>query len=597
MKKQLNILLLALVTLLAAACHKELDERIVSLKDDIVALEERVSKLNNSISSLSDLISALEKNDHISGITEFTEDGRKAYRITFTSGTTLVLRSGTDGVSPIVGVRYNEQYEAYYWTIQMGPDGTPTWMTNSYGLRVKATGTVPTLKIEDGIWWYSFDGTSWTKTGWGPAQGESGSSVFTSIDTSDPYFVSFGLGEFNFFRVPTQRAFDELTSLCDQVNQQFKSYTDLVNKIPGDAWVKSVVEYEEGGDKGCRITLESGKVLTIRTGRSSRDSVLLSAKAYTDGKYYWVYRNRSDQEYQWLLYNGQMICVSYEDVTPHIGLTESNGHIYFTIAYAGGEAETMKDSSGNPVEATGRVVLDFFTAADYSDPSEVVLTMADGTVVRLPRTREYIPSINFSYQYNYVTPATRYRYHLLVLVKDTLSTKNTLSYEEYKQVSDFRLEAIAVDGGYVEDIAQISFLPNSIAEGTEYNLTYDVRFVTDDASTWIASQKFRIATFILWNSHSLMKVAEFDRKIPTTELTLNPGSIDLTIGQTFALTRTFRPVNSTDPTIWSSSDPSVATVSEEGVVTAIGEGTCQISISKGNLSRSCQCTVTKAATP
>lgn len=597
MKKQLNILLLALVTLLAAACHKELDERIVSLKDDIVALEERVSKLNSSISSLSDLVSALEKNDHISGITEFTEEGRKAYRITFTSGTTLVLRSGTDGVSPIVGVRYNEQYEAYYWTIQMGPDGTPTWMTNSYGLRVKATGTVPTLKIEDGIWWYSFDGISWTKTGWGPAQGESGSSVFTSIDTSDPYFVSFGLGEFNFFRVPTQRAFDELTSLCDQVNQQFKAYTDVVNKIPGDAWVKSVVEYEENGDKGCRITLESGKVLTIRTGRSSRDSVLLSAKAYTDGKYYWVYRNRSDQEYQWLLYNGQMICVSYEDVTPHIGLTESNGHIYFTIAYAGGEAETMKDSSGNPVEATGRVVLDFFTAADYSDPSEVVLTMADGTVVRLPRTREYIPSINFSYQYNYVTPATRYRYHLLVLVKDTLSTKNTLSYEEYKQVSDFRLEAIAVDGGYVEDIAQISFVPNSIAEGTEYNLTYDVRFVTDDASTWITSRKFRIATFILWNSHSLMKVAEFDRKIPTTELTLSPASIDLTIGQTFALIRTFRPVNSTDPTIWSSSDPSVATVSEEGVVTAIGEGTCQISISKGNLSRSCQCTVTKAATP
>ena len=187
MKKQLNILLLALVTLLAAACHKELDERIVSLKDDIVALEERVSKLNSSISSLSDLVSALEKNDHISGITEFTEEGRKAYRITFTSGTTLVLRSGTDGVSPIVGVRYNEQYEAYYWTIQMGPDGTPTWMTNSYGLRVKATGTVPTLKIEDGIWWYSFDGISWTKTGWGPAQGQSGSSVFTIQFLPGPY--------------------------------------------------------------------------------------------------------------------------------------------------------------------------------------------------------------------------------------------------------------------------------------------------------------------------------------------------------------------------------------------------------------------------
>lgn len=600
MKKQLNILLLALVTLLAAACHKDLDERIVSLKDDVVALEERVSKLNSSISSLSDLVSALEKNDHISGITEFTEDGRKAYRITFTSGTTLVLRSGTDGVSPIVGVRYNEQYEAYYWTIQMGPDGTPTWMTNSYGLRVKATGTVPTLKIEDGIWWYSFDGTSWTKTGWGPAQGESGSSVFTSIDTSDPYFVSFGLGEFNFFRVPTQRAFDELNRMCDQVNQQFKSYTDLVNKIPGDAWVKSVVEYEEGGDKGCRITLESGKVLTIRTGRSSRDSVLLSAKAYTDGKYYWVYRNRSDQEYQWLLYNGQMICVSYEDVTPHIGLTESNGHIYFTIAYAGGEAETMKDSSGNPVEATGRVVLDFFTAADYSDPAEVVLTMADGTVIRLPRTREYMPSVTeFSYQSQVVVPSTQYRFHLLAFVKDTLASPQVLSYEDFCKSSDLKADAIAVDaGGYVDQVAFVSMTTNPIQEGVEYNLIYDIRFTTGEASTWDASHKFRIAFFLTWNSHSLMRVAEFTREIPTTSITLYPQKLSLEVGATETMRCGFRPANTTDaPAIWSSSDPNIATVTSAGVVTAMAEGTCTISVTRGNITASSQCTVTKAATP
>lgn len=597
MKRYRTLILFALATLLLGACHEDLDLRIAKLKDDVLALEERVSKLNSSIASLSDLVSALEKNDHISSITEFAENGRKAYRITFTSGTTLALHSGTDGVSPIVGVRYNEQYEAYYWTIQMGPDGTPTWMTNSYGLRVKATGTVPTLKIEDGIWWYSFDGTTWSKAGWGPAQGESGSSVFSSIDTSDPYFVSFGMGDFNFFRVPTQKAFDDLNAMCKLVNDQFKTYTELANKIPGDTFVKSVVEYEEGGDKGCRITLESGKVLTIRNGRSSRDSVLLSAKAYTDGKYYWVYRSRSEDPFQWLLYKGEMISVSYEDATPHIGLTESNGHFYFTISYAGGETERMKDKDGKPVEATGKVVLDFFTAADISDPTQVVLTMADGTVVRLPRAREHIPSIEFIYQTRFVAPANRYRFHLMASVTDTLPSNDVLnSFDAFQQASGLNTEAIAIDsGGYVEDIMYVSFRAAKIKEGVEYNIIYDIHFTTtDNASSWDLTRKFRIAFFLTWQNLSIMKVAEFERSIPTTALTLTPGTLTLEKGASYTLQSSFQPANATAAMIWSTSDPNVATVSDKGVVTGIGEGSCTITARKGEITQTCSCTVTNA---
>ena len=120
MKKALQLLFLTAFALLLVSCHQELDQRITALQAELDDLESRVSQLNTNISKLSDLVSALEKNDHISGITEFLEDGQKAYRITFTSGSTLVLTSGTNGVTPIVGVRYNEQYDAYYWTIQMG---------------------------------------------------------------------------------------------------------------------------------------------------------------------------------------------------------------------------------------------------------------------------------------------------------------------------------------------------------------------------------------------------------------------------------------------------------------------------------------------
>lgn len=600
MRKALQLWILMASALLLFSCDKELDQRISDLSAEIEALEERVSKLNTNISALSELVSALEKNDHISGITEFMDGSQKAYRITFTSGSSLILTSGTNGVTPIVGVRYNEQYEAYYWTIQMGEDGTPTWMTNSYGLRVKATGTVPQLKIEDGVWWYSFDGNSWNKAGWGAAQGEPGSSVFSSIDTSDPYFVSFIIGEYNIFRLPTQYAFDELTRQCDEINGEFKSYTDLVGKIPGDTFVKSVTEFEENGVKGCRITLESGNVLTIRDGYSSQDSVLLSAKAYTDGKYYWVYRSRSSDDYEWLRYKGEMICVSYEDATPHIGIIDSLGMFYFTISYAGGETEVMKGPDGKPVAATGKVVLDFFTAADLSDPDAVALTMSDGTVVRLPRTRQHVPVItDISLSGTYVTPSTNYKFHLVFFVTDTLSSSEVLSnYSAYQQVSGLNVDAIAVDDGYVSAVEQVSFsgTPLEKGGGVVYNMAFDVRFTTGDASLWDVSRQYRIAIFLSWFDKSLMKVVSFDRLIPATQLVLKPETLTLEVGKTYQMVFGFKPANSTDETVWSSSNEAVATVSDTGLVTAVGEGTCTLTLQKGNLKKTCECTI-KAATP
>ena len=224
MKRIFLTLSLLLAVLLLGGCHKELDERIKQLKNDLYALEEVVSALNESTANLSSLVSALEKNEHITSIREWSLGEWSGYQIIFTSGTVLTLRNGTDGVSPILGVRYNEDNDGYYWTIQMGEDGTPTWMTNSYGQKVRATGQVPQLKIEDGLWWYSFDGNAWIKTNWGSPQGQSGSAVFSSIDTSDPYYVTFTLANGTRFQIPTQRAVDELNEQCNTLNETMKNY-------------------------------------------------------------------------------------------------------------------------------------------------------------------------------------------------------------------------------------------------------------------------------------------------------------------------------------------------------------------------------------
>ena len=590
MKKNLCILLLAACSLFATACQDELKREIENLKDDVTALEERVAKLNESLASLSDLVTAVEQNDHIASVYKYPEGTRYACRITFTSGATLTLHNGTNGVSPIVGVRYNEQYGAYYWTIQMGPSGTPTWMTNSYGLRVRASGTVPQVKIEDGIWWYSFDGSSWNKCNWAPAQGEAGSSVFQSIDTSDPLYVVFTLADGNVIQIATQEAFDQLSAQCKELSDQFKTYTELVENLDDSCFVKSVSAFEEGEDSGYRITLEDGSVLTVRNGRDSRDSLLLTARAYTDGKYYWAWRNNSDEEYSWLYYNGEMVCVTMEDVSPTIGITDSLGLLYFTVT-VGGQTEFMRDKDGNPAVATGRIEFDLIQAVDLSDPNTVVLTLSDGTRVSLPLTRDHTPALVFSYAQPGVEGSKSYTYQLMAFLTDTVGFACS-NYAAYLDGAGLSIEAVSVDGDcVVENPTATNFSCTDLGKGRyACEAILPIPFTTGSSNSWDPTRPLRIALFLTWGDNTIMKVASFERIIHATGLYI-PSTLALTVGGTATLKATMSPYNTTDTVKWSSGDPSIATVTEDGVVKGIAAGTCILTATTGYLTMTCTCTV------
>ena len=597
MKRTFLFISLLLSALLLGGCHEEIEQRIKGLKDDVAALEQRANTINDSIQNLSSLIDALEKNEHITSIRTWSLGDWSGYQVIFTSGTALTLRNGTDGVSPIVGVSYNESSAAYYWTIQMGEKGTVTWMTNSIGQRVRATGTVPQLKIEDGVWWYSFDGNSWTKTGWGATQGQSGSSVFSSVDTSDPYYVTFTLSGGTVFKIPTQKAVDELNAQCNTLNQSLVEYTELVNGIPSSIFVASVNYFEEGQASGYRLTMEDGQVLTIRNGYDNRDSVLLSAKKYTDGKSYWVYRSRSSEEYQWLRYNGNMICVTLEDVTPHIGIVDSVGQLYFTVSVGDGPAEMMRDSLGNAVCATGQIVEDFFTDVDLSNVRQVVLTMADGTKVTLPRTREHIPSVEVSLRNDYVEAETNYTFQILLFMTDTLATSAALpDYQHYCDSAGMKIEAICIDDGYAGAIRSVFFSSEPVTGGFKYNLTLDVPFTTGSSSQWYTSFKSRIAIFITWMDKSIMKVVEFRRAIMPTSvsLTATPDTHTLEAGKTLTLAASWLPTTATETTVsWSTSNAAIATVAD-GVVTAVAPGECTITARMGRVNATYDITVIPA---
>ena len=73
------------------------------------------------------------------------------------------------------------------------------------------------------------------------------------------------------------------------------------------------------------------------------------------------------------------------------------------------------------------------------------------------------------------------------------------------------------------------------------------------------------------------------------------GSTTLKAGETLQLSLTPKnmPTNSLAAT-WSSSNPAVATVSDNGLVTGMTAGTCRITANYGNLSASCEITVTPA---
>ena len=596
MKRTFLTVCILLSTLLLGGCHEDIERRINALKEDVSTIEQRLATLNEGIRSLSSLVEALEQNEHITSISPWTVGSWSGYYVTFTSGTVLSLRNGIDGVSPIVGVNYNESFNAYYWTIQMGPSGTVNWMTTSTGQRVRATSIVPELKIEDGVWWYSFDGSSWVKAGWGPAQGESGSSVFSSIDTSDPYYVTFTLSNRTSFKIPTQKAVDELNAQCNTLNKSIDNYSRLVNEIPSSTFVKSVSEFEEEGTSGIRITLEDGQVLTIRNGYDNRDSVLLSARKYTDGKSYWVYRSHSDQEYQWLRYEGKMICVSYEDITPHIGITESMGQLYFTVTIGDGKTELMRDAKGNPVCATGKLVEDFFKAADISDVRHVALTLSDGTIVTLPRTREYIPSVELSLRNDYVEAATSYSYQLLLMMTDTLVSQTALpDFDTYCDSSGLHIEALCLDDGFIEKMVPVFFASTEVNGGFAYSMTLNVRFSTGSESEWNTAFPSRIAIFVSWLDKTIMKVVQFRRAIFPTALSL-PASAEVEVGKTVRIYPSWTPSNATETTTtWTTSDATVATVSTKGAVTGVKAGTCTITATSRHLKATCTVTVKPAA--
>ena len=175
--KLTTILFFLLPILLLTSCG-DLKSRMDDIEARMAALEKQCDRMNSDLAALRSIVNVLDQADFIKGVTPVTAGGEViGYTLEFRNSPSITIYHGTDGKdgkdgkdAPRIGIR--KDGDGYYWTL----DGE--WLLDEQGSRIPvsgrdgtdgrdgADGITPQLKIEDGIWWVSYDnGLSWSELG------------------------------------------------------------------------------------------------------------------------------------------------------------------------------------------------------------------------------------------------------------------------------------------------------------------------------------------------------------------------------------------------------------------------------------------------
>jgi hypothetical protein len=229
MKKFLCISILALLTIVG--CDKYdptvIEGEVEDLKSRVIALEQWATTVNSNITALQGIVAALQKADHVTGVTTFASPAPGRHVISFVKSGDITIYNGVagkdgsngqdgvdgadgrDGEVPRISVQRDTD-GVYYWTLN------GTWIiANGNKLRVTGDkgadgsdgqdGVTPQIRINTATnkWEISRgDGAPWETTGI-PATGEkgatgdSGNTVFaaTGVNDSNPDYVEFTLAD------------------------------------------------------------------------------------------------------------------------------------------------------------------------------------------------------------------------------------------------------------------------------------------------------------------------------------------------------------------------------------------------------------------
>ena len=364
-------------------------------------------------------------------------------------------KDGQDGYTPVIGVK---QYTdgIYYWTL----DGE--WLLDENGNKIKAVGTdgqngangndgaigpqgpqgpqgpegdkgdqgetgpqgpqgeqgiTPQLKIENDYWYISYDnGETWTQLG--KATGEKGDqgdkgdkgdtglvgdSMFTDVDYSNEDYVIFTLSNGTQVKVPTWSAFEQLRTLCNQMNTNISALQTIVAALQNNDYVTKVEPVvEDGKTIGYTIYFTKSNPVTIYHGQNGADgkdgyTPVIGVKQHTDGIYYWTLDGKwlTDASGNKIKANGIDGATGpqgpqgeqgatgpqgpqgEQGITPQLKIENGN----WFISYDNG---TTWNEIGQATGDTGKDGDAFFKSVTQ-DEQFVYFTLADGTQITLPK--------------------------------------------------------------------------------------------------------------------------------------------------------------------------------------------------------------------
>ena len=183
-------------------------KQLIDLELRVKELERLCSQANTNIEALQTIVSALQEKDYVTSVAPIKEgDKVLGYTIIFSKSGAVTIyngKDGKDGCVPVLGVK--QEGEDWYWTV--GGE----WLTDADGNKVRASakdgqdgkpgedgvdggpgidgaaGVTPTLKIEEGYWYVSFDGgKTWEAETLGQATGDKGDSMFEEVTYDEDY--------------------------------------------------------------------------------------------------------------------------------------------------------------------------------------------------------------------------------------------------------------------------------------------------------------------------------------------------------------------------------------------------------------------------
>lgn len=168
--------LVSVIVLFFTGCQEyddtEIKGRVDNLESQVTELRLLVEKINSNLTSLVTAVDALNNQDQIVSVEKLPAGN--GYTITFKKSGTITIyngekgldgKNGTDGLdgkdgkSPVISISQDSDGK-YYWTL----DGE--WLLVN-GQKVPATAevTVPKIKVEDGKFLFSTNGTDWVVIG------------------------------------------------------------------------------------------------------------------------------------------------------------------------------------------------------------------------------------------------------------------------------------------------------------------------------------------------------------------------------------------------------------------------------------------------